>query len=262
MGLENLFLHYKNPHQFIYIGDDYFELYESDRGSIKKVSTIESISVFDLTTDEFLKIISKFKGKETGIILNSAHFIFNIFEFDKIPFREKLKRDLIDWKIKKVFPENIDHYEHEYFKLNKNRILSIMFKKSLKERIEHLTANNDFSITYLGNSTVEIMNNIFKSNQKPNFFVEMDKQLSIIVFQDHSIPFYIRKFRVEKKDDVFEELEKTFHFVKNSYSIIPQSFTLVSNISPSFLNTIRDKLSSIDMREMDFSEKKVLFLPG
>jgi len=262
MGLENLILHFKNPHQFIYIRDDYIELYECNKKNIKRIDAFEDISIFDLTADEFQKICQKFKGKETGIILNSGHFIFNIFEFDKIPFRENLKRDLINWKINKVFPENIDQYEHDYFNLDKNHILSILFKKSLKEKIENLAVKNEFSITYLGNSTVEIMNNIFKGNPKPDFFLEMDKHHSILVFQNGSIPFYIRKFRVEQTDDVFEELQKTLHFVKNNYSKIPQSYALVSNISPSHLNTIRAGLSSIDIREMDFSENNGLFLPG
>jgi hypothetical protein len=262
MGIDNFFLHFRIPRQFICIRDDYFELFEVDGKKVRKVDTVKNISVLDLDAAGFLGLKSKLKDKELGVILNSGHFIFNIFEFDKIPLRENLKRDLINWKIKKVFPENLDQYEHDYYKLDKKRILSILFKRSLKEKIESLASDEEFTITYLGNSTVEIMNNIFRGMQKPDFFLEMDDNLSIIVFQNGSVPFYIRKFRIENMDDVSEELQKTLHFVKNTYSMVPRSYALVSNIAAPLLNTIREKLSSIDIREMDFSNHQGLFLPG
>lgn len=199
MDITRLFIRYRVPDRFFYLGDDYIEFYRIQNQPKTGKGVFERISGFDLKSDQFGEMLSGIPEKsEAGVILNSSHFIFNILEFDRIPLREHLVKDLVEWKIKKVFPEDMDQYENHFFKLDQRRILSILFRKDLKEKIEQVFDDHQRRLSYFGNSTVEIMNRIFRNKQIPDFFLEMDGNLCVVVFQHRSIPFYIRKFRVER----------------------------------------------------------------
>ena len=138
--------------------------------------------LFDIDNYGIEEIKRELADKETGLILNSANFIFNILEFEKIPFWEGLRKDLVQWRLQKVFPEDIGLYEHDFFKLDKNKLLSILFKRALKEQLEKTFGENGIQLVYLGNSTIEIMNHLKKLKTGPDFFIEVDKSLSVVVF--------------------------------------------------------------------------------
>jgi len=227
MVIDNFFIHYKKPAQYIYWGENYLDIYrvpDSDK-VLKKVKTIDNVSLLELSAQEFGDIAVELPDVNTGLMLNSGHFIFNIFEFEKIPLLDELKKDLVEWRLKKVFPENIAEYEHDFFKLNKNKVFSILFKKSLKEKIEDLFTENGITLVYMGNSTVEIVNHMARLKKSaPDFFIEIDKNLSMVVFANQGIPFYVRKFRSEQATDVVGEVVKTINFVENSYSMVPHTY--------------------------------------
>ncbi|MCP5103900.1 MAG: hypothetical protein GY950_11000, partial [bacterium] len=194
--IENLFIHYKQPAQYVFAGENYLDIYKYVNKSYQKTRTIDDASIFTLDAEGFgsaARELAAAEGKDTGIILNSASYIFNILDFEKIPFRESMCRDIVDWRLRKVFPENIDDYNHQFFKLDKTKVLSILFKKSVKEQIEGLFADSGINLTYMGNSTVNTMNNVLTARTSPDFFIEIDRDLFIVVFQNHSLPFYIRK---------------------------------------------------------------------
>ena len=122
----------------------------------------------------------------------------------------------MEWRLKKVFPENIADYAHDFYKLDKKRIFSVLLRKSLKENIENLFLETGISLTYMGNSTVEMMNRVARLKKDiPHFFIEIDKSLSIVVFLRQSSPFYIRKFRGDQAADIVNEVAKTINFVKS-----------------------------------------------
>ncbi|MCK4836149.1 MAG: hypothetical protein KAT17_05910 [Candidatus Aminicenantes bacterium] len=262
MDVNQFFINFRKPSCFYYAGDDYIESYKLKKKQIEKLDVFDHISIYNLQPGQFRDILDQTgEEPEIGIILNSAHFIFNILEFDRLPLRENLKRDLIEWRIKKVFPEEIDQYEHHYFQLSKTRILSVLLKRELKSKIESVVRETNRSLIYLGNSTVEIINDVFRGKDAPDFFLEIDKHLSIVVFQNHSIPYYIRKFRIEKGDDVMEELSKTLRYVSSSYGESPKTYSLVSNMSDSSQRGIREELEARELKEITLANRGGLFLP-
>jgi hypothetical protein len=264
MVIDHFFIKHKKPAQYVYWGENYLDIYkasDSGKGYIK-THTIDNVSLSEMNTSEFGDIARVLPDEDTGIILNSGAFIFNIFEFEKIPWQEGLKRELVEWRLKKVFPENIADYEHDFFKLAKKRMLSILFEKSLKEHIENLFRENGISLTYLGNSTVERMNHLVKlKKDSPDFFIEMDKSLSITVFLGQNIPYYIRKFRADQATDIVSEVTKTINFVKNSYARVPGTCSLMIQRSDIELHTISDELSKMEILPLDLENNEQFIFP-
>lgn len=259
--IDNFFIHYKRPGQYIFAGENYLDIYKYLDKSFQKTRTIENISIFDPGSDNFEGVTRELDAVDTGIILNSAYYIFNIFDFEKIPLREDLQQEIVEWRLRKVFPENIEEYDHQFFKLSKNKILSILFKKSFKEKIEELFTANDLNLIYLGNSTVNIINNVVAQKISPDFFIEIDRDLFIIVFQNRSMPFYIRKFRNENESEVKGEIVKTINYVKNSYSQVPRTYSIISNRSDLDVDLIGDELSKLDIHPQNLKNRENLFLP-
>ena len=156
---------------------------------------------------------------------------------------------------------NIDQYKHDYFRLNKKRVLSILFKKSFKDEIENLFEKNNIRLIYIGNSTIEIFNNLSKRKISSDFFIEIDDKLAVLFFQSNSIPFYIRKFEIEKASDLIREILKTIHFVRENHSKELHSYSIVSDTSDVDSSQIRDELSTENIKEINISNKNNLFLP-
>jgi hypothetical protein len=245
----------------MYGGENYIEVYKRVEGNFKKTKTFEDKSIFDLGRYDIDEIKRECGDMETGIVLNSGYFIFNIFEFDKIPFKEEMRRDLVNWRLQKVFPEEIDLYEHDFFRIDRRKILSVLFKKSLKEKIEKVFDEYGLRVIYMGNSTVEIINNIGKRKPVPDFFVEIDKGLSVMVFSSQSVPFYIRKFRGNKEADIAREVVKTVNFVKSSYENVPSTYSIICGDSDSAFVSVREQLAELNMNELKVDVKKKVFIP-
>lgn len=266
--IENFFIHYKRPPQFVFAGENYLDIYKYVNRSFQKTHSFDNISIFDLTTEGFTPIAKELSlagatsGIDTGIILNSNSYIFNILDFEKIPFREGLRKEIVEWRLRKVFPENIDDYNHQYYKLAKNKILSILFKKNQKEKIEKLFAKNQVNLIYMGNSTINNISNTLHRKSSPDFFIEIDRNLFVVVFQKHMIPFYIRKFRGGREGDVVSEIVKTINYIKNNYSHSPRTYTIISNRCDLNLEFIKQELLGQEIIALDLKNKDKLFLPG
>ena len=265
MVIENFFIQYQKPAQYVYWGENYLDIYkasDSNKGFIKTHS-FDNVSLAAMDTPGFKEIARVLLHVDTGLIMNSGPFIFNIFEFEKIPWQEGVKKELVEWRLKKVFPENIADYEHDFFKLDKKRILSILFKKSLKENIETLFQENGISLTYLGNSTVGMINQIAKMKKDaPDFFIEMDRSLSITVFLGKNLPYYIRKFRADQAADIVSEAAKTITFVKNSYARAPRTCALLIHRSDIEPHTVSDGLSKMEILPLDLKNSQQFIFPG
>jgi hypothetical protein len=259
--IDNFFIHYKRPEQYIFAGENYLDIYKFLNKSFQKTRTIENISIFGPGSDHFESVTQELGAVDTGIILNSAYYIFNIFDFEKVPLRDDRRQEIVEWRLRKVFPEKIEEYNHQFFKLSKNKVLSILFKKNLKEKIEELFTVNDINLIYMGNSTVNIMNNVVTQKTSPDFFIEINRDLFIIVFQNCSVPFYIRKFRNENENEVKGEIVKTINYVKNSYSQVPRTYSIISNRSDLDFDSIGDELSKLDIHLQHLKNRENLFLP-
>lgn len=268
--IENYFIHYKRPAQLVFAGENYLDIYKYVNKSFQKTRSFDSAPIFDQTVENFSTVARELSiaganaanAIDTGIILNSAYFIFNIIDFQKIPLREGLRKDIVEWRLRKVFPENIDDYDHQYYKLDKNKVLSILFKKSLKEKIETLFSQSQVSLTYIGNSTINSIDNVLRQKSSPDFFIEIDSNLFIVVFQKQSLPFYIRKFRGGREDEVVSEIVKTINYVKNSYTQTPRTYSIIANRCQLNLDNIKQELLAQEIKFLDLKNKEKLFLPG
>lgn len=133
MELSRVFIRYRNPEQVIYYGDRTIDLFRIIKGNPEKINSFERESSERIFPPELKRDLIK---TGTGIVLNSDHFVFNMLNFDKIPFRKKQKDDLVNWRVEKIFPENIHNYIHEYFQFDKNTILSVLVRSDLIAALE------------------------------------------------------------------------------------------------------------------------------
>jgi len=263
MVIEKYLIYFKKPIRCVYWGEKGIEIVglPENKKTPPTSKIIENLSIPDVTSEEFRPIIAELRGVETGILLNSSQFIFNIFEFEKIPFQERLKKELVEWRLKKVFPENIDDYDHNFYQLGKKRILSVLYKKTFKDKIESLFAENDVPLICLGNSTIEIMNCIKKWGRKsPDFLIEIDKGLSMLVFLSKGVPYYIRKFRNEKPTGIVAEIAKTINFIKNNYTNELRSFSLSADPSDIDYQFVKNELEKLNIQPISLASKEeILF---
>ncbi len=267
MVIENFFIHYQKPAQYLYWGENYLDFYgvTGPDKTIKKIKTFNNISLLDITSAQFQPIARELPALDTGVLLNSGNFIFNIFEFEKFPFQEKLKKELVEWRLKKVFPESIDDYEHHFFSLKKTRVFSILIKKNIKAKIQQLFQDNNIPLIYIGNSTVEMINYMAKAGKSaPDFFIEIDKNITIVVFQENGLPYYIRKFRSDQAQDLVDEVIKTSKFVKNSYAKVPVTYSITADRPHSDLDFhfIHDQFAQLKLVARDIKDRDQLFFPG
>ena len=65
----------------------------------------------------------------------------------------------------------------------KKGCFSILVKKSLLEKIERLFAEKRIPLTYIGNSTLEILYRLRRAKPAPDFFIESDDSSCTLVFQ-------------------------------------------------------------------------------
>lgn len=265
MVIDKYLIHYKKPRQYIYWGETGVSVYvyaDTQKAFVKNRS-FDAIPLADIGAGSFQAIANELVAKDTGVLMNSGQFIFNIFDFEKLPLQEKLRNELVEWRLKKVFPENIEDYVHDSSALSRNRILSILFKRSLKENLEKIFTETGIPLIFIGNTTVEIINNMVKKKQEaPDFFIEVDGPLSMVVFLDKGMPLYIRKFRSEKVEGIVSEVVKTVNFVKNSYSIVPRTYSLAADPDALDFHLIRDELSKQELSSLELKNKEQLFLPA
>ena len=237
MDLISRFIPIQAPRQYIFLGEEYADIFRlpDDRWSRKKAENgrgwlRKSVPFLndDVQTVSFRKIKGELAAVDTGIILHPGFFIYNIFEFDRIPFPEKLRQELIHWRLEKIFPEDIGAYCHRFFKLDRRRIFSILIRKNLVEAIEAAARDSGITLIYIGNSTVEISNHLFHPGTGPDFFVEITGTVVAIVFKQRGAPVYVRKLKCDSTEDLIQEIEKTVQFVRAHFSLTPVTYQLIS----------------------------------
>jgi hypothetical protein len=229
MGLNSFLLPECLPRQIIYAGDRHCEIFTLANKKIIRRKRITGVILAGLDAVGWQEIGDWLQPEDTGIILNSDPFIYNFFEFDKLPWPKKLRQELVDWKLQKIFPENIEAYDHQFFRLNKKRIFSILIKKTLLEQVESMFRKKRMPLIYIGNSTLEILNRLAKLKRPPDFFVEIDDSNCSLVFQNKGLPIYIRKFKIGSRLDMAAEISKTVQFVKNNYGCDPRSYFFIDH---------------------------------
>ena len=263
MGLNNFLLPDRLPRQIIYAGDRHCEIFTLAKKRIVRRTRIAGITMSELDAERWPEIGDQLQPVDTGIIFNSGPFIYNFFEFDRLPWSRKLLRELVAWKLQKIFPENIEAYDHQFFRLNKKRIFSILIKKALLEQIESLFREKRISLIYIGNSTLEILNRLAKLKRPPDFIVEIDDSSCSLVFQNKGLPIYIRKFKIGSRLNMAAEISKTVQFVKNNYGCDPRSYCFSDHQEEVSADGIAAELAGENLSCQNAAlEGKTPYIPG
>ncbi len=224
MGLSGFFLPQRLPRQFVFAGERHAGTFLLRSGRIAGRSAFDGPALAEGAGWE--AALAALRAEETGVVFSAAPFIFNFFEFDQLPWRRQALNELVAWRLQKIFPEDIAAYDHRFFRLDKKRVLSILVRRSLLERTEAAFAARKTPLTYIGSSTMEILARARRARPAPDFFVERDGSGCTLVFQQHRLPIYIRKFRNVSAADTVGEIGKTVTFVRNQFGIEPRRYWL------------------------------------
>ena len=216
----------------------------------------------ETTAERWTEIAERLQAEDTGIVFNAAPFIYNFFEFDKLPWQKKALRELVAWRLQKVFPESIEAYDHRFFQLDKKRVLSILVKKSLPGKNGALLFGKADPLIYIGNSTMEILIRLLRAKVPPDFFIESDAASCTLVFQKGRSPIYIRKFKSGSVADTVEEISKTVHFVRNHYGIEPRRYWLIDQRDETADAAMQEKLAAGNFSRLTTDLGRAPFIPG
>jgi len=260
--VSNFFLPEILPRQVIYAGDRHAEVFVLQNNKIISRARVPGTALAETTAERWTEIAERLQAENTGVIFNAAPFIYNFFEFDKLPWQKKALRELVAWRLQKVFPESIEAYDHRFFQLDKKRVLSILVKKSLPEKMERFFLEKQIPLVYIGNSIMEILIRLLRAKVPPDFFVESDAASCTLVFQKGRSPIYIRKFSSGSIADTVEEISKTVHFVRSHFGIEPRSYWLIDQRDEMADEAMQEKLAAGNLSRLTTDPGKAPFIPG
>ncbi|MCU0236910.1 MAG: hypothetical protein MUC72_07480 [Acidobacteria bacterium] len=229
MGLIDLFLPERLPRQFVYAGDRHAETVRLRDGRVDGRSRTDGTALADDGGGDWAGVAGALRAEETGVVFNAAPFIYNFFDFDQLPWQRKGLRELVAWRLQKIFPEDIAAYDHRFFVLDRRRVFSILVRRALLERVEEAFHGQRAPLTYIGNSTMEMLARARRAKTAPDFFLERDSAGCCMVFLSRRAPIYIRKFKSGPVADTVEEIGKTVAFVRNQYGIEPRRYWLLDH---------------------------------
>ncbi|MCJ7523744.1 MAG: hypothetical protein MUP71_00815 [Candidatus Aminicenantes bacterium] len=262
MGISDFFLPERLPRQVIYIGDRHAEVFVLQNKKIISRRRVEGTTLAEIAAGRLTEIAGHLQAENTGIVFNAAPFMYNFFEFDKLPWQKKALRELVAWRLQKVFPESIEAYDHRFFQLDKKRVLSVLVKKSLPEKMGQFFEDKQIPLIYVGNSTMVILSRLLRAKAPPDFFIESDVTGCTLVFQKKRSPIYIRKFKSGSIADTVEEISKTVLFVSNNYGIEPSRYWLIEHRDEVADAAMQEKLAAGNFSRLSTNLQGVPFIPG
>jgi hypothetical protein len=247
MGLSDSFLPQRLPRQVVFAGDRHAETFLLRRGRITGRSVSAGPALAE--GDGWEAALAALRPESTGVVFNASPFIFNFFEFDKLPWQRQALRELVDWRLQKIFPEDSAAYDHRLFRLDRKRVLSILVRRSLLERVEAAFAGKKIPLTYIGSSTMEILARARRAKPAPDFFIERDGAGCTLAFLERRRPVYIRKFRNVSTADTVSEIGKTVAFVRNQYGIAPRRYWLHDHLGDESAMAVEAALQAVPAEE-------------
>jgi hypothetical protein len=225
MGLIDIFLPERLPRQFVFAGDRHAETVRLRSGRVCDRSLTPGAALA-ASDGDWTGVLAALRPEETGVVFNAAPFISNFFEFDKLPWQRQALHDLVAWRLQKIFPEDIAAYDHRFFALDRRRVLSILVPRALLDNTERQFRERGIPLTYIGNSTMEILARARRARLAADFLLERDSDSCTMVFLNRRLPFYIRKFQSGSAADTAAEIGKTAAFVRSQYGSEPRRYCI------------------------------------
>jgi hypothetical protein len=261
MGLIERFLPERLPRQVLFAGDRHVEIFQLQNGRIAR-ARLEGIPLAGGSERDWDEVFDRLHPEDTGIVFNASRFIYNFFEFDKLPWQKKALHELVSWRLQKIFPDDIAPYDHRYYRLDKKRVLSILAPRALMANVAHHFQARGVPLTFIGNSTLAILARMNAAKPAPNFFIENDRATCVMVFQSGRSPIYIRKFHGGSPPDTVDEIEKTMTFVRNQYNVTPRSYWLVDYQDGSLAEAAETKLAAASLSRLKAGPGEAPHIPG
>lgn len=222
MGLIDLLLPLRPPRQVVFAGDRHAEVFRLRNGRVAARVPVPGAALAE--GDGWEAVFAALAAEETGVVFGASPFIFNVFEFDRLPWRRQALSELVDWRLQKIFPENIEAYDHRWFTLGRKRVLSVLARRSLLEDTESLFRERSVPLTFVGSSTLQILDRALGAKPAPDLVIERDGAGGTLAFLQEHRPVYVRKFRAasDSPADAGEEIGRTVAFVRGQYGIAPR----------------------------------------
>ncbi len=229
MGLIEFFLPERLPRRFIYAGERHAEIVTLVRGRVSGRRRVEGAAFAADGSGDWDRILEGLPAEETGIVFSAAPFIFNFFEFDKLPWQKRALGELVTWRLQKIFPGDIAAHHHRFFRLDRRRVFSILAPLALAESAEAHFRQHRVPLTFIGSSTMALLARMQAAKSAPDFAIESDGASCTMLFLHRRSPIYIRKFRGSSPADAVEEAGKTMAFVRDQYGAEPGRYWLVDH---------------------------------
>jgi hypothetical protein len=219
MGLSDRLLPLRPPRQLVFAGDRRAEVFRLRNGRVAGRVPVAGAALAE--GDGWEAVFAALANEETGVVFGASPFIFNVFEFDRLPWRARMLRELVAWRLQKIFPENIEAYDHRWFALDRRRVLSVLVRRALLDGTEGAFRERGIPLTFIGSSTLQILGRALGARPAPDLVIERDGAGCTLAFLQERRPVYIRKFRAasESPAEAGEEIGRTVAFVRGQYGI-------------------------------------------
>jgi hypothetical protein len=237
------------PEQFLYIGEDYLSIYTRENKKYKRIESFYHYQLMKLTDSEFTNSSRVLNKNNIGIILNSSHFIYNLLDFQKLPIQRRICDEMVVWRLKKIFPDNIENYIHRYYKLSSKRVISILLKNETYKQLDRFGIKNP---GFIGNSTILTWNFALRRRWRnfiafPDLVIETDNSSFVITAQLKGIPFYLRKFKLTNPERFKDEMGKILDFLHSTYKREMKTYRIINHSPDDDLKKIREGLAALNM---------------
>ncbi len=203
MVLTEHIIGYKMPERILLSGKTFLELYRKEKGK----ATIQNRWDGGVVNRDVLQSLFRSTGTgDTGVVLSGDKFIYNILEFDKLPVRFNQKKEMVEWRLSKVFPGDPGEYDHQIVTLDRKSVLSVLLPAVIRQNTESSFQEADLKEIYIGNSFLE-MCNMFSRSAPNSMMIELGDGYCVVGFGKPLT--YVRKFNSPDLNSVIGELDRT-----------------------------------------------------
>ncbi len=169
------------------------------------------------------------RGAACGLILNPGPIVYNLFSFERLPRRRRERKELVEWRLQKVFPDSLAAYNHHFLVIGRNTVLSLLVNRDYLAGLERDLREAGLDPVFIGNSTVETMNRLVFPDREPTLVLEIDGELNLAWVSAAGIPLYLRKFSVSSAGEWSREVLRTVSYAAKSLDCRIEKFLLLRN---------------------------------
>jgi hypothetical protein len=208
----------RKPRQWVYLADHSLIIFKKKNPFAESTQIGRHIALEQLLSEDGASIASELDQVDTGLVFASKYVVFNLFDFEKLPFWQSQLQDLVEWRLGKVFPEKLEMYFHRCIRLKQRHVFSLLMEKDLVQRSTAFFKNLQIPIVSIGCSAIEIMNACQKQKKTIDLIIEADRNLlTVIVLKLHQ-PCYVRKIHFSDAAEAVTALEKTMLYIRKNIS--------------------------------------------